>query len=106
MKVNLNIPFLDYSGHPYLEKDNEGNEHEIIMADFVAKNLFTIAQLDGKRMEADKMLLAYKLSRRIIDKPGEVKLTSEETSFIKEIMSKFLVVGCYGQLVDVLENNK
>ena len=105
MKVNLNIPFKDYKGQPIIEKDKDDKGHETIIADFVAKSLFTLCQIDGKPMEADKMLLAYKLSTRIINNPNEVELTSEEITFIKEVMSKELVVGCYGQLVDILENN-
>ena len=100
MKVNLNVSFKDYKGQPILENGNE-----VIIADYVAKDLFTLAQLDGKPVDADKMLLAYKLSTRIVGNPNEVELTSEEITFIKEIMSKSLVVGCYGQLVDILENN-
>ncbi len=105
MKVNLNQSFMDYKGQPIIEKDKDGNGHETNIADYVAKNLFMLAQLDGKPVEADKMLLAYKLSTRIVKNPSDVELTSEEITFIKEVMSKSLVVGCYGQLVDILENN-
>ena len=105
MKVNLNQPFKDYKGNIIIEKDKDGNGHEVIMADYVAKELFTLAQLDGKPVEPEKMLLAYKLSTRIVAAPEAVELKSEEITFIKEVMSKSLVVGCFGQLVDILENN-
>ena len=94
MKVNLNVPFKDYKGQPIIEKDGNGEGHEVIMADYIAKELFTLARLDGQPVAADKMLVA-----------SEVELTSEEMTFIKEVASKTLVVGCYGQLVDILENN-
>ena len=105
MKVNLNVPFLDYTGHPYLEKDKEGNGHEVIMADYVAKDLFTLAKIGETPVDPDKLLLAYKLATRIVNDPSKVEMNSEEITFIKEVMSKVLVAGCYGQLVDVLENN-
>ena len=105
MKVNLNVPFKDYKGQPIIEKDGNGEGHEVIMADYIAKELFTLARLDGQPVAADKMLVAYKLSTRILNNPSEVELTSEEMTFVKEVASKTLVVGCYGQLVDILENN-
>ena len=105
MKVNLNQAFKDYKGNPIIEKGKDGNSHDVIIADYVAKELFSLAHLDGKPVDPDLMITAYKLSKRIIENPNEVELKSEEITFIKEVMSKSLVVGCFGQLVDILENN-
>lgn len=105
MKVNLNVPFKNYKGQPIIVKDAKDNDLEVIMADYVAKELFALAKIDGNPVDPNKMLIAYKLGTRIIKEPSKVEVSSEEITFIKEVMSKVLVAGCYGQLVDVLENN-
>lgn len=97
MKINLNIPFRSFGGNPITE---EGKE--VIMADFIGKALFGI----GSGIERKDMLIAYNIMRAIQKKPDAVNLKSEDITFLKEHMSKVLNVGCYGQLVSVLEGNE
>ena len=101
MKVNLNVPFVDYKGNPI--KDEKGNV--TIIADMVAESLFTLTKIDDKRIEPAQMVACYKLARRIVEKPNEIELSAKEIAFIEELMSKILVVGCYGQLYEILEGN-
>ena len=105
MKVNLNVPFVDFMGQPIIDKDENGVENQTIIGEFMAKNLFTMVKMDGKALDPDQMLMAYRLAKKLVDTPEAVELSAKEISFLEDVGSKTLVVGCYGQLYDLLEGN-
>jgi hypothetical protein len=49
---------------------------------------------------------AYKLSQKLIAGKGEVEITSEEATLIKEITVNYLVAGAYGQIEEIIEQVK
>ena len=101
MNVNFNVPFVDLMGKPIYE-----NGKEAIVADRVASLLFNLSALNKEPLKAEQKYKAYKLCTRITGKPENVELSAEDAAFIKEVCSEAFSAGAYGQVVDLIENNK
>lgn len=94
MKVNFNRKFKDYNG-----SEMEGEN----IAMMVAKSLFTYG--NAETVDADTKFRAYMLSQKIVHATGDVEITVEEASLIKEVCGKSLVAGGYGQVCEIIEQN-
>lgn len=92
MKINFNQPFKNYNGNVIL-KDGQPQT----MADVIAKSLFYAENLDAARKTT-----AYTLSQKIFQATGDVELTIEELSLIKETVAD-LNPGGYAQIVNLIE---
>lgn len=92
MKVNFNKNFKTFDGHDTPE----------IMAMVVAQALYNHGS--GKPVSADKKFQAYRLSQLIIREQGNVEITTEDATLIKEICSEVLTAGGYGQVYETIEN--
>lgn len=92
MKVNFNKKFKDYNG-----SEMEGEN----IAMMVAKSLFTYGNADV--VDSDTKFRAYILSQKIAGAAGEVDITVEEASLIKEVCGKSLIAGGYGQVCEIIE---
>lgn len=105
MKVNFEQNFVDCFGCPIMEgKDGTDTPKPIWRK--LSLDLFNLGTLSGSPVPADKKYMAYSLSRRIAEHPGEVRLTTEEGSFLKDVCAELLSAGAYGQVVDIIENEK
>lgn len=93
-KLNLNVPFVDFKGNPIRE-----NGKEVIIAEKVGELLFGM----GKGFEQKDFKQAWEIVRKLTDNPAEVELEAEDVMFLKRTMAQALIVGCYGQLYDILE---
>lgn len=95
MKVNLNKKFKNFKGEE-LDGDN--------IAYSVAEALFFYGK--DKPVNNDDKFKAYCLSRKIIESNGVLDMTTEEACMIKEVCGEALTAGGYGQVYDIIENNK
>lgn len=101
MNINLNVPFVDLMGKPIYENGKEAN-----VADRIASLLFNLSALHKEPLNAEQKYQAYKLCTAIIHSPSSVELSAEQASFIKDVCSEAFSAGAYGQVVDIIENNK
>ena len=95
MKVNFNRSFKDCNG-----KEISGDD----IAHSVAEALFFYGK--GKPVSRDDKFRAYLLSQRIIANGGVTEMTTEEASLIKEVCGEAFTAGGYGQVCELIENNK
>lgn len=95
MKVNFKVPFKSYKGQ-------ETNE---MIADKVAEALFT-AGTQGNQISNANKYKAYKICKRICETDGDVEITTEEASLIKEVCANYLVAGGYGQIHELIEEGE
>lgn len=101
MNVNFNQPFVDFTGEPI----KEGGK-AVMVSDRICHFVFNLSMLHKEPLNGDKKYQAYKLCTRITQNPACVKLESEEATFLKEVCAEALSSGAYGQVVDIIENNK
>lgn len=92
MKVNFNRRFKNFDG-----SEMEGETISMM----VAKSLFTYGNADV--VDSDTKFRAYILSQKIAGATGEVDITVEEASLIKEVCGKSLIAGGYGQVCEIIE---
>lgn len=95
MKVNFNRSFKNCTG-----KDISGDN----IAYSVAEALFFYGK--GKPVNRDDKFKAYVLSQRIIANDGVLEMTTEEASLIKEVCGEAFTAGGYGQVCELIENDK
>lgn len=95
MRVNFNVMVKDFDG-----KDSNNN-----LARVLSKNIFFLS--DGKlfQLSYDDKYKAYKIGQRIAESvnQGEIEITTEEASLIKQIASVVLTIGGFGQVVELIE---
>lgn len=92
MKVNFNRKFKNFDG-----SELDGDTITIM----VAKSLFTYG--NAETVDSDTKFRAYILSQKIAGAAGEVDITVEEASLIKEVCGKSLIAGGYGQVCEIIE---
>lgn len=90
MKVNFNKRFKDFDGS---EKEDE------TIGMTVAKALFYYGNTD----DMDTKFRAYLLSQKVAHATGDVEITVEEASLIKDVCGKSLTAGGYGQVCEIIE---
>lgn len=95
MKINFNVPFKDY----------KGIETKQIIAEKVAEALFCAGN-GGDSISSEDKYKAYKICRKIAGAEGEVEISVDEAKMIKDICSRHLVAGGYGQLHELIEGGK
>nr|DAJ04724.1 MAG TPA: hypothetical protein [Caudoviricetes sp.] len=95
MKVNLNKQFKDFKG-----EELKGES----IAYSVAEALFFYGK--DKPVSNDDKFKAYCISQKIIKSNGDIEITAEEACLIKEVCGEALTAGGYGQVYDIIENNK
>lgn len=91
MKVNFNVNFRTYAGEETSER----------IFNVVAQCLFNYGK-DRQAKREDKFR-AYMLSQRIMQNPGEVSITTEDATLIKEACSDIMTAGGYGQIYQLIE---
>lgn len=95
MKVNFNRQFKDFRG------ENLKGEN---IAHSIAEALFYYGK--DNPVNRNEKFRAYCLSQKIIQQDGVVEISTEEASLIKEVCGEALTAGGYGQIHDIIENNK
>lgn len=95
MKINLKKNFVDVYGI-------ENTDASIHAA--VAAALFNLGQ--SKSASRDDKIRAYNLSVKLISNDGEIDVTSEDITLIKEVAGDAFTAGGYGQIVNIVENLK
>lgn len=93
MKINFNRFFKNY----------KGDETSELMADKVSEALFIAGFGQQLPIDNKDKFLAYKLSQKIINAPGEVEINTEEASLIKSLCVNFFTSGAYGQVEELIE---
>lgn len=93
MKVNFNRRFKDFRGKETKEE----------IAEKVAEALYSAGAIPELAIKREDKFRAYKLCRRIMDSNGAVEITSEDATLIKDVCSKFLTAGAYGQIHELIE---
>ena len=96
MKVNLNVPFMNYKGL-VITKKVEGTdvEQEQLMKDVIAPILFS-----GEWR--DERVNALSLSLKIYQSTGNIEISAEEALMIKEA-ALVLNPGGYAQIVKLID---
>lgn len=99
MKVNFNYPFLSYNGKEVIQDGKPQLVKEVI-----AQILFSGEWIEKKENRGKFLLMAYDLSQRIIKSTGEIEITVEEASLIKEGAEALVTsAGGYAQIVNLIE---
>ena len=100
MKVNLNVPFMNYKGL-VITKKVEGTdvEQEQLMKDVIAPILFSGEWRDERvnALSGDEKIRAYSLSLKIYQSTGNIEISAEEALMIKEA-ALVLNPGGYAQI--------
>ena len=102
MKVNFNQPFVDCFGNEVInEKTGKGTN----IAESLCLVIFNLNGVGGVPLPPDKKYALHKICQKIACSPGEVELTTEEGTLLKEIAAESYSCGAYGQVADIIENN-
>ena len=105
MKVNLNVPFMNYKGL-VITKKVEGTdvEQEQLMKDVIAPILFSGEWRDERvnALSGDEKIRAYSLSLKIYQSTGNIEISAEEALMIKEA-ALVLNTGGYAQIVKLID---
>lgn len=105
MKVNLNVPFMNYKGL-VITKKIEGSEEtqDQLMKDVIAPILFSGEWRDERvnALSGNEKIRAYSLSLKIYQSTGEIELSAEEALMIKEA-ALVLNPGGYAQVVKLID---
>lgn len=97
MKRNFNKPVLGFNGKPL----TDSNKKPQTMGDLIALQLYSVGVNDSATPE--KKLQAYRLLSRLTDAKGEIEITTEEGTLIKEVVGRAYAAGVYGQIYDYIE---
>lgn len=100
MKVNFNQPFKDFKGN-----EVNVNGRNVLISDEIGKILFNLGMTGNTPLNADEKYMSYKLCNRI-NTSGIVELTADECAFIVKVCGESLTAGAYGQVRDLIENNR
>lgn len=92
MKINFNRHFKRF----------DGSEAPEIMRDIIGQALFNIGA--GRHVDMTTKYKAYMLSQRIMNAAGDVEISTEEATMIKEAAAAALTAGGYGQIHQLIEN--
>ena len=98
MTIDFKKSFVDFTGNEILE-----GERPKMISESLCFTLFYLSQMNGTIVSAEMKYTAYRICKKITDKPEEVELTTEEGSFLKEVCGESYSAGAYGQIVDIIE---
>lgn len=102
MKVNFDRPFVDCFGKEVVnEKTGKGTN----IAESLCMVIFNLNSMGGVPLPPEKKYDLHKISRKIAACPGEVEISTEEGTLLKEIAAEAYSCGAYGQVADIIENN-
>jgi len=102
MKLNFDKTFTDCFGKEVVnEKTGKGTN----IAESLCMVIFNLNNVGGAPLTPEKKYDLHKICRKIADNPGDVELTTEEGSLLKEVAAEAYSCGAYGQVVDIIENN-
>lgn len=102
MKVNFDKPFVDCFGKEVVnEKTGRGTN----MAESLCMVIFNLNTVGGVPLPPEKKYDLHKISRKIAAAPGEVEISTEEGTLLKEVAAEAYSCGAYGQVVDIIEGN-
>lgn len=105
MKVNLNVPFMNYKGLAITKKvDGTDTVQEQLMKDVIAPILFSGVWRDERvnALSGDEKIRAYSLSLKIYQSTGDIEISAEEALMIKEA-ALVLNPGGYAQIVKLID---
>ncbi len=102
MKVNFNKPFVDCFGKEVI---NEKTGRPSNIAESLCMVIFNLNTVSGVPLPSDKKYDLHKISRKIAADPGEVEISTEEGTLLKDVALEAYSCGAYGQIVDIIENN-
>lgn len=103
MKLNFDRNFTDCFGR---EIHNESTGKASNIGESLCMVIFNLNTLGGQPMPPEKKYKAHRICRKIAATPGEVEITTEEATLLKEIASEAYSTGAYGQVVDIIEGNE
>ena len=92
MKVNFNKRFRLY----------DGKESPESIANVVAQALYNHGS--AKPVDAKEKYRAYVLSTQIVSQDGEIDITTEDATLIKNVCGEGLTSGGYGQVYEIIED--
>ena len=95
-KYNFDKPFVGFDGKPIIEQGET-----VHIGERLSFFLFSISTLNSQMMGQEQKYQAYKLMRKL-QKGGEVELTEEEKTLVKQVAAETFSVGAYGQIVEIL----
>lgn len=102
MKVNFDRPFVDCFGKEVVnEKTGKGTN----IAESLCMVIFNLNTVGGVPLPPEKKYDLHKISRKIAACSGEVEISTEEGTLLKEVAAEAYSCGAYGQVVDIIENN-
>lgn len=102
MKVNFDRPFVDCFGKEVVnEKTGKGTN----IAESLCMVIFNLNTVGGVPLPPEKKYDLHKISRKIATCPGEVEISTEEGTLLKEVAAEAYSCGAYGQVADIIENN-
>lgn len=110
MKFNLNVVLKNLDGSPVTEavvdRMEEGKQVvrkvvEVTMAGIATNALLSVPQ--EQDMPTQVKYNRYKLAQRIAGAEGEVELSAEEVSMLKDLIGKAYAPLVVGQAFDLLE---
>lgn len=100
MKINFNQPFYLFNGE--MAKESDGNPQMI--KDLLSKILFNFDWSEKKTDKEKFMTSSYNLSQRLFKSDGNLDITVEEASIIKEVaLNSIASSGGYVQIVKLIE---
>lgn len=107
MRLNFHVAFKNAAGDDAYETIN-GDKHVQMIDDVVCQGLFDgrFLKLSGEECKDARLKLqAFELYQKIRTANGEVEITAEEASMIKQ-MALILSPGAYGQIYQLIEGGK
>lgn len=102
MKLNFDKTFTDCFGNEVI---NEKTGTATNIAESLCMVIFNLNSVGGAPLPPDKKYDLHKISLKIAGDPGNVELTTEEATLLKEVAAEAYSCGAYGQVVDIIENN-
>lgn len=94
MKVNFNQKV----------KDHRGKEVDIVISEKLSELMWFAGSQPEIQFSREEKFKAYKISQKLIANNGNIEIDVDEASFIKDMASKYLAAGVFGQVCDIIEN--
>ncbi|MBR5271804.1 MAG: hypothetical protein IKU25_00185 [Clostridia bacterium] len=94
MKVNFNQKV----------KDHRGKEVDIVISEKLSELMWYAGSSADHQFTREEKFRAYKISQKLIAHDGNIEIDVDEASFIKDMASKYLAAGVFGQVCDIIEN--
>ena len=95
-KFNFDKPFVGFDNRPLME-----NGEPVVISDRLGFIMFNVSTMGNQQIEASKKYLIYKLMRKL-QKGGDLELTEEEKTIIRDVSADAFSAGAYGQIMEIL----